>query len=295
MGSEALQLHWPKILSELQQEIFFQTRGCVVVHHPQDHGEWDHFIYRISSKLDCVDMKLLDEANLAEIEPGLSQFSRAYFFPQEGQIDAQNVVAALADELLNCGGSLEFNADIIGFESFQIKTTLTTRVFDWVFDCRGLLAKDIFTDLRGLRGELIWLHAPEVKLQRPVRFLHPRYSIYIAPRPEQIFLLGASELEAEDFSNISLRTMLELLSAAYCLNPGFAEARVLKTVTQCRPALPNNLPSIKTQKGLTAINGLYRHGFLVAPTLAEEVVRGTYAEQRHYPELWDDYDYHLYQ
>jgi glycine oxidase len=36
--------------------------------------------------------------------------------------------------------------------------------------------------------------------------------------------------------------------------------------------LPDNLPCIETQEGLTRVNGLYRHGWLIAPAMVEEAV-----------------------
>lgn len=141
-----------------------------------------------------------------------------------------------------------------------------------VFDCRGLGASALFGNLRALRGELIWLHAPEVKLQRPIRLLHPRYSLYIVPRPNNIYLIGASEIEAADYSPISVRTTLELLTAAYYVHSGFAEARIVKTVTHCRPTLSNHLPLVNYAEGIMAINGLYRFGYLIAPALVDAIL-----------------------
>jgi glycine oxidase len=295
LGQQGLQDYWPVILSQLTQPVFFQQNGCIVVHYPQDHNEWSHFELIISSKLSHHNSILLDKNSLANLEPGLQKFAKGYFFPHEGQIDAQEILMGLATDLQASGMTFYSNTTVIQVESFQVKTSHGAYSFDWVFDCRGLGAKQIFKYLRAIRGELLWLHAPEVHLQRPIRLLHPRYSFYIVPRPGNIFLVGATELEAEDYGEISLRTTLELLSSVYCLNSGFAEARILKTVTQCRPALPSNLPAIKSREGLTAINGLYRHGFLIAPSLAEEVLRGILGKknQLHYPQLWEDHDYHL--
>jgi glycine oxidase len=36
-----------------------------------------------------------------------------------------------------------------------------------------------------------------------------------------------------------------------------------------RPAFPDNLPRILVEGDKIAVNGLYRHGFLLAPALAE--------------------------
>jgi len=117
------------------------------------------------------------------------------------------------------------------------------------------------------------LFAPEVNLQRPVRLMHPRYPLYIAPKQDHVYVIGATEIESDDTSEASVRSTLELLSAAYSLHSGFAEARILEINTQLRPALKNNLPGIRRigDKCLQ-INGLYRHGFLIAPAMLDAVL-----------------------
>jgi glycine oxidase len=114
------------------------------------------------------------------------------------------------------------------------------------------------------------VHAPEVKLQRPTRLIHPRYPIYIAPKENDLYVIGATEIESEDLSPVSVRSSMELLSAAYSVHSGFAEARILESATQCRPTLKNNLPEICVPRaGLMQINGLYRHGYLIAPAMMD--------------------------
>jgi glycine oxidase len=157
----------------------------------------------------------------------------------------------------------------------------TNQQFDWVIDCRGLGAKNAWKnasisskDLRGVRGEVIRLHAPEVKLRRPTRLIHPRYPIYIAPKEDDVYVVGATEIESEDLSPMSLRSAMELLSAIYTVHSGFAEARILEMATQCRPTLKDNLPEIYVEQstgksGLMMINGLYRHGFMISPAILD--------------------------
>ena len=93
------------------------------------------------------------------------------------------------------------------------------------------------------------------------------------PRGGDDYVLGASEIESEDMRPVSVRTLLELLSALYSILPELAEASVARTMVHCRPALPDNMPKMLCQPGLVAINGLYRHGFLLAPWLAESALR----------------------
>jgi len=60
-----------------------------------------------------------------------------------------------------------------------------------------------------------------------------------------------------------------LLGAAYAVHPAFAEARIVEFGSGLRPAFPDNLPRIAIDDRRIVVNGLYRHGFLIAPALAE--------------------------
>jgi len=113
-----------------------------------------------------------------------------------------------------------------------------------------------------------------VNLQRPIRLLHPRHRVYLVPRDEGRIVVGASEIESEDRSPISLRSTVELLAAAHSVIPELAEARIIHSETNLRPALPDNLPLMVAIKGLTRINGLFRHGWLIAPALVEQAIKG---------------------
>jgi glycine oxidase len=140
-----------------------------------------------------------------------------------------------------------------------------------VVDCRGLGARGELPNLRGLRGERIIVRTREIGLLRPVRLLHPRHPIYVVPWADGRFMIGATLLESEDAGPITVRAALELLGAAYALHPAFAEAEVLDAGAGVRPALPDNVPRIIVRGRTIHVNGLYRHGFLMAPSLALRV------------------------
>jgi len=158
------------------------------------------------------------------------------------------------------GGTIKFNSNIIPQDLDGI-----------VIDCRGLAARDTQEDLRGVKGEMILIETDEVELSRPVRLIHPRWPLYVIPREDHLFMLGATSIEAED-TGVSVRSALELLGAAYAVHPAFAEARIVEFGSGLRPAFPDNLPRISIEKENIAVNGLYRHGFLLAPALAELVL-----------------------
>jgi len=65
---------------------------------------------------------------------------------------------------------------------------------------------------------------------------------------------------------------LELLSAAYALDPRFAEAELVETGTDLRPAFADNVPRVVVQGRILHLNGLFRHGYLMAPALARQAV-----------------------
>jgi glycine oxidase len=299
-GRESVHTHWPHILAAVAPEIYFRHCGSIVLAHPHDQVEWIHFTSRIASQLDLETaqtawLQQLDHDALMQLEPALAKFETAYYFPDEAHFDCQALMSALKVWLQAENIQCRTNTTVLALAPGEIVTTAGSATFDMVFDCRGMGATAVFHDLRALRGELMWLYAPDVQLQRPLRLLHPRYSLYIVPRPDNMYLIGASEIEADDHSAVSVRSALELLTAAYYVHAGFAEARIIQTVVHCRPTLANHLPRIKYTDGLLAVNGLYRHGYLLAPALCAEIVRGLADKQSNgkqqcllYPEIWEN-------
>ena len=87
------------------------------------------------------------------------------------------------------------------------------------------------------------------------------------------FVIGATVIESEDTGPVTLRSALELLGAAYALHPAFGEAQVFDMGAGVRPAFPDNVPRafVRCERRLIFVNGAYRHGFLLAPVLAEAV------------------------
>ncbi len=274
MGRYAL-ARWPQLIAQLSQPVYFQQAGTLILWHRQDAAEAQRFarlLHTTSEKVPTLPkLQTLDAAGVRQLEPSLeSRFAQGLYLPGEGQLDNRQLLAALLHELQALQVALHWNSPR-GPQDFQPGESGQP---DWVFDCRGLGALADWGQLRGVRGEVARIHAPEVSLSRPTRLIHPRYPIYIAPKQDHVFVIGATEIESNDLSPPSVRSTLELLSAAYAVHPGFAEARILEIATQCRPTLPDNLPAIR-QLGPRAlqVNGLYRHGFMISPALLDVVLQ----------------------
>ncbi|WP_315725648.1 MULTISPECIES: FAD-dependent oxidoreductase [unclassified Bradyrhizobium] len=227
--------------------------GSLVIAHARDRADYDRFARRTSG------YRRLDAAGLAELEPSLEgRFREGLFYPAEGHVEPRRVLPKLHQRIVEAGGRVLFNSDVKAGDLDGL-----------VIDCRGLEARDAEPELRGVKGEMILIETSEVSLARPVRLMHPRFPLYLIPREDNLFMLGATSLEAED-TGVSLRSALELLGAAYSVHPAFGEARILEFGSGLRPAYPDNLPRITiASEREIRVNGLYRHGFLIAPALAQ--------------------------
>lgn len=268
---------WKECIGQLSHPVFFQQEGTLIVWHSQDASEAERFTNHLekncrhNSQLPFP--QKLTNSEIRQIEPGVAErFMQGLLLPDEGQLDNRQLLESLLNELQLLKVNCHWNAAV---DPHQLRTE---NRYDCVIDCRGNGAKDAWASslnsLRGVRGEVVRLYAPEVKLRRPTRLIHPRYPIYIAPKENDIYVVGATEIESEDLSDMSVRSAMELLSAVYTVHSGFAEARILEMATQCRPTLKNNLPEIRVlkEKGLAdliMINGLYRHGFMISPAVMD--------------------------
>lgn len=277
MGQHAL-TRWPQLLQDLKDlapPVFFQQEGTLIVWHRQDVPEAQRLRRQLETTNqalpDLPRLQVLDSAGLAAVEPALAgRFAQGLYLPGEGQLDNRQLLGALQAALPQLGVAIHWNTP----RTPDDFTPGQTGQPDWVLDCRGLGAKGYWSALRGVRGEVLRIHAPDVTLRRPTRLVHPRYPIYIAPKEDHLFVIGATEIESDDRSPASVRSSLELMSAAYAVHPGFAEARILEIGTQCRPTLPDNLPALRqTRPGVLEVNGLYRHGFMISPAMLDVVLQ----------------------
>jgi glycine oxidase len=287
MGKESLKL-WPDIIKGFGCDVGFHQKGSLIVSHINDKADLVRFNQQLNFKLksqllENVDQQTgcINQVQLSQLEPELAaNFSSATYLPEEAWLCTHCVMKTLADLLLEkrVRWFAHTEIDELGPHFINEKPTRSkTQIkheFDWVIDSRGLGAKKDLPELRGVRGELLLLQAPEVKINRMIRLMHPRYRLYVVPKyKDDLYLIGATQIESDDSGPITVRSTLELLSAAYSLHPGFSEARVIESKTNCRPALKDNLPRIETKPGLIRINGLFRHGFLLAPSLANQVIQ----------------------
>lgn len=285
MGVSSLAI-WPRWLEELNASapapVHYAAPGSLVVAHQADMAELEQFYADLRFHLGADNnARWLERRDLYTLEPDIAgQFDRALYLPDEAYLDNRHLLARLLEEIQALGGEC-FAHHAVHFMPEARLGEQALAGFDCIFDCRGMGARQSQKDLRGVRGEVLWVQTDEVQLRHPVRLMHPRYKLYIVPKPGNRFIIGATEIESQDRSPVSVQSMLELCSALYTLNPAFAEARILELDANLRPSYWHNLPQIDHQRATAAsgetqnivrINGLYRHGYLLAPTLVDDVL-----------------------
>jgi glycine oxidase len=245
-------IHGRKSIGLWQGVTNVTTKGTLVLATNRDRQDLDRFAARTGGATAC------DAAAIAALEPDLAgQHRRGLFFATEAHLDPRSALADLVRALHGAG---------VVVETGEAEPAALSGP---VIDCRGLAAANDLPGLRGVRGEMIVLHSDEISLSRPIRLLHPRHPLYVAPRANGLFMLGATQIESAARGPITARSALELLSAAYALDPRFAEAEIVEMGADLRPAFADHVPRVHRKGRVLYLNGLFRHGFLMAPLLAE--------------------------
>lgn len=279
IGERSYQL-WPKWLAQLEAKtgvsVDFNQRGTLVVSHAQDDPDWQRFHLKAQIVVDASQMQQLGRRELEALEPELiNNFSKALYFAKEGVISNPDLYPALEQYLVQSENVTWLEKTYCAAISTDGNIACAGKdfgAFDRVFDCRGNGANADLKQFRSVRGEVIRVRAPEVNITRAVRLMHPRFPLYIAPRSNHEYIIGATQIESDADTPVTVRSGLELLSALYSLHPGFGEAQIIGMHVGLRPTFMNNLPQIEVDHKVVRINGLYRHGYLFAPALVTDLI-----------------------
>jgi glycine oxidase len=230
------------------------VNGTLVLAGARDKGELAHYARMTQGH------RRLDGQAIASLEPDLAQrFEQGLFYAEEGHVEPLPAMRFLLEEGRRAG------VEVVLGEDWRPHSGAVSEL---VVDCRGLAARRELSALRGVRGERLIVRSAEVALKRPVRLLHPRHPLYVVPWGRGLYMLGATVIESDDAGPITVRSALELLGTAYALHPAFGEAEILEAGAAVRPALPDNVPKIVVRGRTVYVNGLFRHGFLLAPALS---------------------------
>ena len=271
-----LGLHAAKLWKQIYPDLI--EAGSLVVAGARDQGELRRYARM------TIGHGKVDAARIAELEPDLAdRFTTGLFFVDEAHMATPKALLDLLDLARSAGAQFRFGVEWDGRPGGGEGDC------DIVIDCRGIAARDDVADLRGVRGERLVIETQEIALSRPVRLLHPRFSCYIVPWGDGRFLVGATVIESDDDRAVTVRSALELLGLAYALHPAFGEAEVVEMTAGVRPSFADNVPRVRVGGGASStiirVNGAFRHGFLLAPVMAEVVAGYLGAENFEHPLL----------
>ncbi len=256
------------IWQDIPLETGFTQGGSLLIAHPEDR----YILERFQSHLPPA---LRAHRDVHPLEAQLSQHHpRGLFLEEEAHLDPAKTMAALCEHLKQ-----HKNVSLNTQEASPDPNTLT-------LDCRGMGANN--DKLRGVKGETLIVRNTELSLKRPIRLMHPRYPLYIIPREDHVFMIGATVIESDTDEHVSLRSSMELMSALYALHPSFADANIIEMKAGIRPSHKDNLPRITITENLIQCNGLFRHGYLLAPIMAQCVKDYLHGHSNPYMGLFND-------
>lgn len=248
---------WESISKALNTPFEFSAKGSLFITHDADR----HLLERFKSLLPASnDWESVAPPEIKTLEPELNTntFRQGLHMKHEAHLHPQKALHAIQDAI-----------KIKKTEA--AKPTEQSKKADWVIDCRGMATKSEKKSLRGVKGEILIVENKEFSLTRPLRLMHPRYPLYIVPRADNIFMIGATIIESEAENHVSIRSAMELMSALYSIDRSFGDAKIIEIKSGIRPSYANNLPHIDIDKNIFYANGLYRHGYLFSPVMAKTI------------------------
>ncbi|SCM72522.1 Glycine oxidase [uncultured Pleomorphomonas sp.] len=255
LGRRSLDL-WPTLIPG------FTLNGALVLGNRRQPTALDDYSSFV------LNYEWADEERIAALEPSLAGiYNRGMYFPQAAHADPRVLFTGLKEVLEAAGIRIRF--DWIG--------TIDGLQAERIVDTRGLGARDRFPELRAVTAEMAQVRSHKIELNRPIRLLHNRHALYVTPRGQGIYVIGATTVD-DDRSGVSVRSAGELMTHAVSLLPAFADAEVVELRSGLMPVLMNGVPKVVVGDRIIAVNGLYRYGWMVAPAIAEDLLRVIYTQ-----------------
>jgi len=256
-GQDSIDI-WQKISDETGDKFEFSRNGSLLICHDNDR----HILERFKSILPQSDTwSVINQEQIKTLEPALPDYKFRYGIniKGEGHLHPKKVMTTIS-KLIHSKKP----------EIIDLKYNCNSH--DIVIDCTGIETESDKKKLRGVKGETLVVRNTEFKLSRPLRLMHPRYPLYIVPREDNIFMIGATIIESDSSPHMSLRSGMELMSALYSIHPSFGDAEILEMNAGIRPSYDDNLPQIHVRDNIISCNGLYRHGYLFSPIMTQCVI-----------------------
>ena len=265
--------------NELRNIDYRQTGTVEVALHPEDIQGLRRFFE--FAQTHHVPIQWLTKSQLTEVEPLLSsRIAGGVFCPIEAQVDNRLLALALAEKIREFGGEIIESCRIESLKS--VDHSVTADAVEQVFtaDCcvvaTGVnvsLLPDDCPPVYPIRGQMIALtHNAGFHLEKIIRIRSKRYGFgYVVPKESRIVVGSTSENQGYDLS-LTAGGALDNLRRAYEALPGIYELTIQETWSGLRPASDTRLPFFHQENNILYVNGLFRHGILLAPWVGQKTV-----------------------
>jgi len=227
----------------------------------------------------CAGARLLDDAELTQLEPPIRLRGRACWLP-ESSVDPRKLGRALEKAARTLGvdfvtGAAVNEVAVLGRRATGVRTTKSFYAADNVVNCAGAWAgeiKPLGMPTRPVKGQIACLvpqpgaHRAGLQIQHVIR----TPEVYIIPRSDGRILLGATVEEAGFDKRVDPETVRRFQEAAAQVAPVIGEMRLHDAWAGLRPASPDDLPILGATSlpGYYAATGHYRDGIMLAPVTA---------------------------
>ena len=287
MGRHSLSL-WPRWLAELPVPVFYRDDGTLLLWHREDAGE------AVRVRKDCS-----PRAHAQASSGCVEQLGNSVNWNRHSEQDfPQALYIFRAKRRSTIGNSLK--AVALALEEAGVECHWETFVSDGthsptagiVVDCRGMGAKRDWSQLRGVRGEIVRLKRPRsncitccgfcTRVTPYTSFLVRREDWLSGPPASRVTIaLRFQSVELWSYSRLHIRYSRPWPKRAFS-----------NSTRRCDPPCPTTcLRFSSIVRGRSCyINGLYRHGFLLTPTIVEEVLALLSAERFADVQRWPCFD-----
>jgi len=245
----------------------------------------------LAYQLHCgLDASWCPASECRRLEPSLAPGIRGGILaPGDAQVDNRRLLGSLAEAvrragvtvvgaraaLTTSGGRVSGVVAATGPETEELDAPLVVLAAGWASSALVGLPDHVVPPIRPVKGQILRLFARrgDAELTRTVRAVVHGVPVYLVPRGDGRFALGATSEEKGPDTTVTAGAVYALLRDAHRIVPGLGDLELVEARAGLRPGSPDNAPLVgpTTLPGLVLATGHYRNGILLAPVTAEVV------------------------
>ncbi len=128
-----------------ENEVAHDICGKVVVASDEREAKFLDDLYKRGQKNGLKGLKFLSKDELNQREPFVSAH-KALLVPEEGIVDYKDVMRKMLKQIIELGGSILYNQDVLSLDSNHLNDILLTEEADYIINCTGLYSDIVFKE-----------------------------------------------------------------------------------------------------------------------------------------------------